>query len=65
MEEARGEARHVRELWYQTCVDIQNECQKKLEEKDKEHSRQIREKDETIKKLQAELQRERELLPCC
>lgn len=42
LEEARGEARHVRELWYQTCVDIQNECQKKLEEKDKEHSRQIR-----------------------
>lgn len=59
--EARSEARHVRELWYQTCVDIQNECQKELEKKDKEHARQIREKDETIRKLQAELQREREL----
>ena len=59
--EARWEARHVRELWYQTCVDIQNECQKELDKKEKEHARKIREKDEVIRKLQAELQREREL----
>lgn len=33
--DARGETKHVRELWYATCTDVMAECEKKLKEKDK------------------------------
>ena len=59
--EARAEKHHVMEIWYQACEDIQNEYEKKLKEKEKEHARQIREKDELIRKLQSDVKKERDL----
>lgn len=59
--EARTEKHHVMEIWYQACEDIQNEYEKKLKEKEKEHARQIREKDELIRKLQSDVKKERDL----
>ena len=31
--DAHAETVHVRELWYESCQDIEKECRKKLEEK--------------------------------
>ena len=57
----RAEKIHVRELWYATCQDIQNECEKKLRQKDKECRQKLEEKDRLILQLQKDLQKEREL----
>lgn len=61
LEQERKEKVHVRELWYQTCRDVQDECEKKIREIKKEYERQLREKDQQIRKLQDELQKEKEL----
>ena len=37
--DAHAETVHVRELWYESCQDIEKECRKKLEEKDREIAR--------------------------
>ena len=55
----RAEKTHVRELWYQTCLDLQNEYEKKLREKDKECAEKLAEKDRIILLLQKDLQEER------
>lgn len=55
----RAEKRHVRELWYQTCLDLQNEFEKKLREKDKVCAEKLAEKDRIILLLQKDLQEER------
>lgn len=57
----RAEKIHVRELWYGTCADMQQECEKRLEDKDRECKRKLDEKDKLILKLQNDLQKEREL----
>lgn len=56
----RAEKIHVRELWYATCEDILCECEKKLQEKDKECKQKLAEKDRQIFCLQRDLQKERE-----
>lgn len=56
----RAEKIHVRELWYQVCVDVQKECEKKLEQKDKECEKKLKEQEKTILNLQKALQQERE-----
>ena len=56
----RVEKTHVRELWYNTCLDIQRECKKKLQKKDKECEKKLAEKDKLILSLQKELQDERQ-----
>lgn len=57
----RLEKIRVRDLWYETCQDIQKECDKKLQQKDKEYAEKLAEKDVLILRLQKELQEEREL----
>lgn len=57
----RAEKIHVREIWYQTCEDIQKECDRKLAQKDRECGRLLAEKDKLIHQLQKDLQKEREL----
>lgn len=57
----RAEKIRVRELWYATCQDIQDECEKKLKQKDKECQQKLEEKDRLIMRLQKDLQKEREL----
>ena len=57
----RKEKIRVRELWYATCLDIQNECEKKLQQKDRECNKLLEEKDKEILRLQKALQREQEL----
>lgn len=57
----RAEKIHVRELWYATCEDLQNECDKKLRHKDRECKKKLEEKDHLILQLQKDLQKEREL----
>lgn len=57
----RAEKVHVREIWYETCLDVQKECEKKLQQKDKECARKLEEKDRIIRKLHKDLQREKEL----
>ena len=56
----RAEKVHVRELWYATCLDIQNECDYKLKEKEKECAKKLAEKDQVILLLQKDLQDARE-----
>ena len=56
----RAEKVHVRELWYATCLDIQNECDYKLKEKEKECAKKLAEKDQVILLLQKDLQDLRE-----
>jgi hypothetical protein len=55
----RAEKIHVREIWYETCLDIQKECEKKLQKKDKECAGKIAEKDRIMLILQKDLQEER------
>lgn len=61
IEEERTEKVRVRENWFQTCLDVQAECDKKMKEQEKKHAREIREKDERIRKLEEELKKEKEL----
>jgi hypothetical protein len=56
----RNEKTHVRELWYNTCLGIQRECEKKLQKKDKECEKKLAEKDKLILSLQKELQNEQQ-----
>ena len=56
----RAEKIHVRELWYNTCLGIQRECEKRLKEKDKECEKKLVEKDKLILSLQKDLQKERQ-----
>ena len=56
----RAEKIHVRELWYNTCLGIQRECEKKLEKKDKECKKKLAEKDKLILGLQKDLKKERQ-----
>ena len=56
----RAEKVHVRKLWYATCLDIQNECDYKLKEKEKECAKKLAEKDQVILLLQKDLQDLRE-----
>lgn len=58
--EARAEKTHVRDLWFATCQDIQDECDQKLREKDKECAKKLAEKDRLILLLQKDLQEARE-----
>lgn len=60
LEQERKEKIHVREIWYQTCQDILDECDKKLKKKDRECAEKLAEKDKIILSLQKELQEERE-----
>lgn len=39
LSDAHAETIRVRELWYATCLDIEQACQKKLEQKDREIAR--------------------------
>ena len=55
----RSEKIHVRELWFQTCQDIQDECDKKLLKKDRECEQKLADKNQVIMLLQEELQKER------
>lgn len=57
----RAEKVHVRDIWFETCMDVQKECEKMLKQKDKECARKLEEKDRLILQLQKDLQRERAL----
>lgn len=61
VEQERVEKRHAIDIWYETCADIQKECDKKLEKKELEYKKLLAEKDQYILKLQSELEKEREL----
>ena len=61
LEQERIEKVHVREIWYEVCLDIQKECEKKIQQMKKECERKIGEKDKLILQLQKDLQREMEL----
>ena len=52
VEQVRAEKKHAIEIWYDTCVDIQEECDKKLDNKEKECQRRLEEKDKLIIRLQ-------------
>ena len=60
LSQERTEKIHVREIWYETCLDIQKECEKKLQQKDRECAEKLAEKDRIILLLQKDLQEERE-----
>ena len=60
LSQERAEKIHVREIWYETCLDIQKECEKKLQQKDRECAEKLAEKDRIILLLQKDLQEERE-----
>ena len=60
LEQERLEKIHVREIWYETCLDIQKECDRKLAEKDRECRQKLAEKEKLILLLQKELQKETE-----
>jgi len=55
----RAEKIHVRELWYETCLDMQRECEKRIAQKDKECEKKLAQKDDLIRRLQNDLQKER------
>lgn len=61
LEQERIEKVHVREIWYETCLDIQEKYEKELRQKDKECRRKLLEKEKLIQQLVAELQKERGL----
>ena len=61
LEQERTEKVHVREIWYETCLDIQKKCEKELRQKEKECRRKLEEKEKLIQQLVAELQKERGL----
>lgn len=61
LEEERREKVRVRENWFQICLDIEAESNRKIKELKKEHAREIRKKDERICELEEALQKEKDL----
>ena len=56
----RSEKTRVRELWFATCLDMQDQFDKQLKQKDEECAEKLAEKDRIILLLQKDLQEERE-----
>ena len=55
--DANISAARVRDLWYQTCLDVMNECEKKLRAKDRECKEKLNEKNNEIARLKAKISR--------
>ena len=58
--DAHLEASRVRDKWFQTCLDVQKECEKKLKAKDRECKEKLKEKDDEIARLKKLLSRAEE-----
>ena len=55
--EAHLEVPRIRDKWYDTCVDVQKECQKLLREKERECEARLKEKEKEIEWLRKQLER--------
>ena len=55
--EAHLEVPRVRDQWYDTCVDVQKECDRLLREKDRECEAKLKEKDKELEWFRKQLER--------